>query len=399
MPLDLVDTLCSLVGTPSVNPMGRPFSGDEFLEHAMTARLSQLFEQLGLPSEQREVEPGRRNIIARLEGSKDPLQGGPLIVFEAHQDTVPVDGMTISPWSPEVKDGKVFGRGACDIKGGMTCMLKAISRLVEERPSDLPTVIMACSVNEEHGYSGAEDLAGSWSNGESSLVPRTPDAVIVAEPTELQVIVAHKGVVRWRCHAHGKASHSARPHLGDNAIFRMRRVLEALERYANEVAPDGKSHPLVGHPTLSVGIISGGISVNTVPDRCTIEIDRRVVPGEDAEAARQEVIDFVSQEISGDDQVEHEAPFICANGLDDANNGQLASDLGAIAEGHGGTAEPGGVPYGTDAPSFAAIGAPTVVFGPGSIDQAHTCDEWIRVDQLERAAEVYYEFAKSVGRR
>ncbi len=391
MPLDVVQLLCELVRTPSVNPMGREFSGDEYLEAAMTARLETVFQELQLPYFVQEVEPRRCNIVARLEG--DPDAG--VTVFEAHQDTVPVEGMTIRPWEPEIRDGRVFGRGSCDIKGGMACMLTALSRLAEERPAGMPTIVMACTVNEEYGYAGATAMAGSWAAGTAPAMPVLPNGVIVAEPTLLDVVVAHKGVSRWRCHTRGKAAHSSMPHLGDNAFYRMARVLTAIERYATEEAPQLGQHALVGGPTISVGLIQGGISVNTVPDQCTIEIDRRVIPGEDALEAYQRVVDYVAAATGNDPHVSHDAPYIASNGLDMGRNEGLATRLGEVARAHGGGGQRIGVPYGTDAPAFDAVGAPTVVFGPGSIDQAHTCDEWIDVDQLQRAVDIYYEFGKT----
>ena len=388
MPLDVIETLCELVSIPSVNPMGRDDSGDEFYEYRMTDRLEALFGQLGLACERQVVEPKRSNIVARLEGSDE------LVVFEAHQDTVPVDGMTIAPWTPEVADGRVTGRGACDIKGGMACMLAALSRLVEERPSGMPTVLMACSVNEEHGYGGATAMARLWDGGASSLVPRKPDAVIVAEPTLLNVVVAHKGVSRWEIKTGGRAVHSSTPHLGDNAVYHMARVLQALEEYARDVVPTLGEHHLLSGPTLSVGVISGGISVNTVPDACVIEVDRRVMPGEDPLAARQHVIDFLADKLDSHVPIEHEPPFIASGGLNDQGNGPLAEQLRKVAAANGGPGELIGVPYGTDAPAFDDIQCPAVVFGPGSIEQAHTCDEWVAIDQLQAAVEIYYEFGR-----
>jgi acetylornithine deacetylase len=271
MPLDVVDTLCDLVRLPSVNPMGRDDSGDEFYEYRMTDRLEALFEQLRLPWERQEVEPQRSNIVARLEGTDQ------VIAFEAHQDTVPVDGMTIAPWTPEVRDGTVTGRGSCDIKGGMACMLAALSRLAEDRPAGMPTILMACSVNEEHGYSGATDMARLWASGESSLVPRKPDAVIVAEPTLLNVVVAHKGVSRWKIKTGGRAVHSSTPHLGENAVYHMARVLQSLEEYARDVVPTLGKHHLLSGPTLSVGVISGGISGRMYPSSMKNRSSRRAV--------------------------------------------------------------------------------------------------------------------------
>jgi acetylornithine deacetylase len=390
MVFDVVQLLCDLVRIPSVNPMGREVSGDQYYEYAMTEKLESLFQEMGLAYSVQEVEPSRTNILARLEG--DPQAG--VIVFEAHQDTVPVEGMTIEPWKPEVRDDRVFGRGACDIKGGMACMLTAFSRLANERPTGMPTIVMACSVNEEYGYGGATTMARNWAAGESPIMPSLPDAVVVAEPTLLDVVVAHKGVVRWRCHTGGRAAHSSMPHLGDNAFYRMARVLAAIERYAEDETPNLGEHALVGRPTLSVGVINGGISVNTVPDQCTIEIDRRVLPGEDAMEAYQQVIEYVADVTNADPLVNHDPPYIASNGLDIGRNADLAARLGDVARANGGGGRKIGVPYGTDAPAFDEIKAPTVVFGPGSIDQAHTCDEWVSIDQLHKAVEIYYQFAK-----
>lgn len=392
MPLDLVMTLSDLVAIPSVNPMGRPVGGPEYLEHQVTSYLEGLFEQLELPWERRQVEPQRDNIIARLDGEVPPEDGGALIVLEAHQDTVPVDGMTIAPWTPTVRDGRLYGRGSCDIKGGMTAMLGALARLAEQRPPQRPTVIMACTVNEEHGYSGALALTQMWSPGGSRLIPRRPDACIVAEPTSLDVVVAHKGAVRWRLHTTGRAAHSSQPHLGENAVYRMARVLAALERYAREVLPAQEEHRLCGRGTLSVGMIRGGLSVNTVPDRCTIEIDRRILPGQEADAAYHGVIEYLAVQPELDFDVEHEAPYSSGSSLSDDANGSLAEQLSVVAREVAGRGERIGVPYGTDASKIAVSGVPSVVFGPGSIDQAHTADEWLALDQLELASETLYRY-------
>ncbi len=203
--------------------MGRPVSGPEYFEYRLTDYLERLFAQLGLPTERQTIAPLRDNLLARLDGERTPENGGPLLLFEVHQDTVPVDGMTIEPWTPTVREGRLYGRGACDVKGGMAAMLGALARLTEERPPNRPTLVMACTVNEEHGFTGASGLCRLWSGERSSFLPRAPDAAIVAEPTQLKIVVAHKGVVRWRCHTLGRAAHSSRPEAGDNAIYRMAR--------------------------------------------------------------------------------------------------------------------------------------------------------------------------------
>ena len=395
MSLDLVKTLGELIAIPSVNPMGHPATGPEFFETRVTARLEEYFQQLDLPWERQTVEPGRDNILARLEGWPSPDEGGELVLWEVHQDTVPVAGMTIPPFTPEIRDGRLFGRGACDVKGGMAALLSALSRLAAERSADRarrrPTIVLACTVSEEFGFTGVTALSRFWGAG-SRLLPKAPDFAIVAEPTELHVVVAHKGVVRWRCHTRGRAAHSSQPENGDNAIYRMARVVAALENYAREVAPRLGNHPRCGQATLSVGTIKGGMSVNIVPDHCVIEIDRRMMPGEKALDVYQSIVDHVTA-AAGGEGIEHDRPFSINPGLADRVNGPLAERLlTAIRPSHP-TAETVGVAYGTDAATTAAAGVPSVVFGPGSIDQAHTADEWIDLGQLQAASDVLHRFA------
>jgi acetylornithine deacetylase/succinyl-diaminopimelate desuccinylase-like protein len=397
MPFDSVATLRDLVAIPSINPMGRAVAGPEFFEYRVTDYLEKLFARLGIPTVRQPIALLRENLIARLDGNPSPEQGGSVILLEAHQDTVPVEGMTIPPFAANVENGRVYGRGACDIKGGMTSLLAVMARLAAERAnlqnkqSPSPTVFMACTVNEEHGFTGALGLCRLWETADS-IFPIKPHAAIVAEPTQLQVIVAHKGAVRWRLHMQGRSSHSSAPEKGANAIFRMAKVLNVLECYQNEIVGGLATHPLCGKATLSVGTITGGISVNTVPDRATIEIDRRLVPGEDPVRARQHVIDFIAQETGLAEHIEHAEPYMKNGGLNDARNGALADQLVAAVRTLGIASQTCGVAFGTDAACYDAVGVPTVVFGPGSIEQAHTADEWVPLVEVDQASEAIYRF-------
>src|SRR6476646_526594 len=143
MALDVVDLLSDLVRIPSVNPMGRAASGDIYYEHRVTGHLEGLFRGLGLPVERHTVAPLRDNIVTRVEGDVPPERGGKIVMLEAHQDTVPVEGMTIPPFEPKIEGGRLYGRGSCDIKGGMAAMLVAFARLVRERPAGSASVVMA----------------------------------------------------------------------------------------------------------------------------------------------------------------------------------------------------------------------------------------------------------------
>ena len=181
--------------------MGRAVAGPEFLEGRMTEYLVSFFADLQVPYQRIEVVPGRCNVIARLDrpGSKTTL------LFDAHQDTVPVDGMTIPPFEPTERDGRIFGRGACDVKGGMAAMLAAFARLVHERPASAANVVVSCTCDEEFTVLGISDLAKLWSDPgrRGSLLGQRPDAAVVVEPTELDVVVAHKGATRWKVRTRG----------------------------------------------------------------------------------------------------------------------------------------------------------------------------------------------------
>lgn len=392
MKLNLVETLGQLVAIPSVNPMGAAASGAEFGVGRLTDYLQTFFERLGIRCHRQPVPPHGDNLLARLDGDV-PAPEGKLILLGAHQDTVPVGGMTIEPWTPTLRQGRLYGRGACDVKGGMTSMLGVMARLAEERPPGMPTIVMACTVNEEYGFSGAKALTTLLNGQESAIIPRKPDVAVIAEPTGLDVVRAHKGVVRWRCHTRGRAGHSAQPEDGDNAIYKMARALAVTERYQREIVGGLGSHALCGPPTMSVGTIQGGVSVNTIPGHCTVEIDRRLPPGEEPKAAHQHFVEHLARNENLDFPVEQDSPYMEGPALSDDQNGHLGDRLARIACEVVGQCRQVGVPYATDAAFLAAVGVPTVVFGPGSIEQAHTEDEWISLDQLEQAAEVLYRFA------
>ena len=393
MTIAVVEALRDLVQIPSVNPMGRNVAGDIYYESRLTNHLERLLTDMGLRCERHTVAPGRDNLLARLDAPSPPGGESRLLMLEAHQDTVPVDGMTIDPWSGQHVEGRVYGRGACDIKGGMACMLTAVSRLAEQQPADMPTIVLACSVNEEYGFSGAANLRNVWESGKSSLLPRRPDAILVAEPTELNVVVTHKGIIRWRCHTKGRAAHSSSPDLGQNAIYQMGRLIAAVQQFEEKVIAEIEPHPMLGRPTLNVGTIHGGISVNTVPDRCTIELERRLLPDEDPDAAYRQMVEHINQKCGEEVAAEHEFPYMSSAGLTDHHNRALAQQLADVAHELGIPSRPIGVAFGTDASELAADGVPSVVFGPGSVEQAHTRDEWVAVEQLEKATEIIYQFA------
>jgi acetylornithine deacetylase ArgE len=376
--------LRDLVALPSVNPMGRDLSGPDLFEHRVTAYLEDFFRGLGVRSERQPVAPQRDNILAFYE----PAGARRTLILEVHQDTVPTDGMTIDPFAARVEDGRLYGRGACDVKGGMAAMLSAFARLVREKPAGACRVVVACTVDEEFTFLGVQTLAKSDLRGGTA----GPVEAVVAEPTGLDVVHAHKGAVRWDLLTHGKSCHSSRPELGVNAIYHMAALLPHVEQYAEELRAT-QIDPLLGPATLSVGRIEGGLSVNTVPDRCRVEIDRRLLPGEDADAAAGRLFAHLRERVGDRIAFSFGDPWLSAPALAPEGSADLVARLLRAAEPVAGKRRVTAVPYGTDAAPLAKAGVPCVVFGPGDIARAHTCDEWVPLDEVTQAAEILYRLA------
>ena len=387
--MEITQLLADLIATPSVNPMGQTVKEGAVYESRLTHYLEQYFRSLDLPVMRQKIAPYRDNLIARIDPPEGEIANRPLLLIDVHQDTVPVEGMRIKPFAAETDGTRIFGRGACDVKGGMASILHAIRQIIESDIPQIPTIVVACTVNEEHGFTGAIELTKLWkTNPVADFLGKKPDACIVTEPTQLQVVRRHKGVLRWRCHTQGVAAHSSQTLHAENAIYRMAHVVAKLERYAAEVLPQLDEDALGDPATLSVGTISGGVSVNTIPDRCSIEIDRRLLPTETPENAYLQAIQHLDGLISEGIELEHESPMLSAPGLCDDQNGPFADFLLDTLRGAGQTASTEGAAYCTNAGVIAASGVPVVVFGPGSIEQAHTENEWIDTRQVQFAADI-----------
>jgi acetylornithine deacetylase ArgE len=376
--------LRDLVALPSVNPMGRPLTGADIYEHRVSAYLEEYFRSLGVAYERQSVAPLRDNLVAWT----DSPNASATLIFEAHQDTVPVDNMTIEPFAARIEDGRLYGRGACDIKGGMAAMLAAFARVVRDKPAGALRIVMACTVDEEFTSLGVRRLVAS------KLRERFANVIgaVVAEPTRLHIVDTHKGAVRWELTTTGRSCHSSRPEMGINAIYRMAVLLPFVERYAEELRVS-LIHARLGPPTLSVGRIDGGTSVNTVPDRCRVEIDRRLLPGEDAALVLQDLHDYLRRHVDPSLDFSFSVLRLSAPALSEDGSEELVARLGSVIDGIRGTHRIEAVPYGTDASSLAESGIPSVVFGPGDIARAHTCDEWVPLDEVEQASEILYRLA------
>jgi len=379
----LSQLLAEMVRIPSVNPMGRTdLPGEIIFESRIAAYLEERLRGLGCEFHRQNVRPGRDNLIASYE----PPAAAPFaVLFEAHIDTVPVDGMIVEPFGAKIDNGKLYGRGACDVKAGGAAMLAAFARLVKEKPPGSAKLTLAFTVDEENGGLGISELMKSGMRA---------DYAIVAEPTLLNIVNAHKGVARWSLETTGRACHSSRPDEGINAAYRMARLLLGIQSYLEELgsrAPDA----VLGPRTISVGRVMGGVSPNTVPDFCRADVDRRLLPGETFESATADLQAFLKA-LPGVD-----FPFTLTQSspgcspLNPALSVELVKRFGAAIDSAIGSHTVHPVPFGTDASRVASAGVPAIVFGPGDIAQAHTKDEWIDLAQLEPAAEILYRFVRA----
>jgi len=391
---DPVSLLADLVRRPSVNPMGRDVSGPEYLEGRVSEYLAQRFAAAGIPWARQPVAPGRDTIVARLEAT---VANAPLLLWDAHQDTVPAEGMVVEPFTPLVRDGRMYGRGSCDVKGGLAAMVGALERLAAADGPRQATVVLAATVGEEFGFLGARALARLWGSspgppGDAAargLLSGRPTLAIVAEPTELDLVVSHKGSLKWRLRVYGRACHGAFPERGDNALYTAARAALAIEALSADLLGRHTDHPC-GPPTISLGTLHGGTGVNLVSDLAVLEIDRRLLPEECPAAAWDEAIARIAA-ACGPARLEHEQPFNDAYGMPDGTTEPAAAPWVAALERAAATRGAGrrtAARYGTNAGVYAAAGVPSVVFGPGSIAQAHTSDEWIDLGQLGAAIDI-----------
>ena len=374
-------TLEDLIRIQSVNPF---FGEDARGEREVADYVEQRCSDAGLEVHRQTVFPGRENVIAELRvGCPENT-----LLFEAHMDTVSLGSME-NPLEPTYVDDRLYGRGACDTKSSLAAMLYAIEECARNPESLSSDVVLCASVDEERAYKGILAFIDS----DVSLA-----GAVVGEPTGLGIVVAHKGCARFRLRTHGRAAHSSVPHEGDNAIYSMSKVLKIIKEHI-EAGLTGLDHPLVGPPTIVVATVRGGTQVNIVPEECTIEVDRRVIPGEDAREVLEGIESTLRQHLQ-DSNIEFDVEELLLDwpldtSLESAvvrRAQQVASDLGLESSLRG-------VAYGSDASKLQQLqGVPSIVFGPGSIAQAHSREEWVPVEDVGQAAEFYVEMARGFSR-
>jgi acetylornithine deacetylase len=377
VPIDstLQTLLARLVSIDSVNPALVPGASGEA---AMARALAEALAGIGLTVHVQEAAPGRPNVIGVLEGRAP----GRSMMFCGHIDTVGVAGMT-RPFDPVTRDGRLYGRGAQDMKGGVAAMVDAARVLVHAGGLAAGRLIIACVVDEEHGSIGADALVSAW----------RADAAVVTEPTELSVAVAHKGFEWVIVETEGRAAHGSRPKDGRDAIMRMGRVLGALETL-DRTLQQGRAHPMLGAASLHASLIEGGRELSSYPDRCTLQLERRTIPGEPDGVAGQEVARILETLHAGDPEFEGRAKsqfFRSPYEIDPGHELPRALAAAAAAIGH----ESGmiGMSFWTDAAILGGAGIPSVLFGPTGAG-LHGLDEWVDLASVQICRDALVELAK-----
>jgi len=358
-----------LVQIPSVSPdQAGPRAGAPG-EARLAAEVANWFRQFGGEVYREDVLPGRPNVYGLWRGQTDRW-----LAVDVHLDTVSVEQMTGDPFSGHVENGRVYGRGAVDTKASLAILLALLEELHQTGQPLATNLLIAATVDEEVGATGAP-AAARWIRQRQLPI----DQMIVAEPTRCTPIHGHKGVARMEFHIQGKAAHSSQPHFGQNAVVAAARVVLALQAEHEQLQT--LSPGALGSPALTVTILRGGTGINVVPDACQISVDRRVVENEkaaDVIAALYGIAqDACPLPLTMQVQKSIDAFYQPA---DSAWVHQLVAWSGNA---------PQVAPYGTNAWAYTGVAQNCVVFGPGSIDQAHGAEEWVTLDELAKAAAIY----------
>ena len=367
---ECLDLLRELIRLRSVNPPGD--------EAAVALALGRQAEAWGLETGLTSVAKGRPNVHARLAGHG----AGPAVLLSGHTDTVPPGEVPWAhdPFSGDLADGEVWGRGAVDMKAGLAAMLVAMAALARRGWRPAGDVLLVGTVGEEVDCLGARHLRDS--GGLDGV-----GWIVIGEPTNLDVVPAHRGALWLELVARGKTAHGSMPQLGVNAILHLAELL----RWLGERRFPYLAHPLLAPPSINVGTIAGGVKTNVVPDRCVATVDLRTVPGQDHAALLQEVRDLAAELVSTapgleiDVRVTNDMPPVETP----SDHPLVETVRTAVGEAFGAAPAVRGATYYTDGSVWTDRGIPIVIFGPGDDRLAHQPDERVPVEQLGRAVRGY----------
>lgn len=365
-----IEMLKKLVSINSVNPSLVPGGAGE---REISEFIAEFMRESGLETQVTEVSPGRTNVTGLLKGDV----GKPKLLLNGHMDTVGVEHMEISPFDPVIREGKLFGRGSYDMKGGLAAILAAVKAVVDSEIRLKGDLIVAAVCDEEYGSIGTEKLMENLK----------PDGAIVGEATGLQILVAHKGFAWIEFETHGVAAHGSLPEIGVDAVAKMGKVLVGIERLEEELKR--KRHPLVGSPSVHASLIQGGTELSTYPDSCKLQIERRMIPGETRADVDTELYSMLDSLRLEDPKFKaNHRIFFLRDPMEVSTNERICQVLrGSIADTTGREPEFIGGGGWLDTQIISSHGTSAVAFGPKGFG-AHAAVEYVELDSVFDAAKI-----------
>ena len=368
------ERVAELVQIPSVNPLhAGPKSGEDG-ERAIASWLADHADALGAEVVVDEVLDGRCNVYARFEGTSDRA-----VTIDVHLDTVGVEHMPDNPFDGRIEDGRVYGRGSVDTKPTLAVVLQVIEEMRAAGQRPVPTVNLVGTISEEGGGLLGATRYRDWLLERGQRI----EQVVVAEPTMCAPVHGHKGGVGLDVTVHGHAAHSSKPHLGANALSGAARIVIAVDAEQERLAALDATTP-VGKGTVSVTELAGGLARNIIPDQCNLYVGRRTAPGEDVDEVRAFLCDLIENSAAPLSTTIESLYGDGSPAFYQDPDSDLVKTLARLADLVPTTAE-----YGSNALRYGEVANQLVVFGPGSIDQAHQAVEWVDIAELDRAVDIY----------
>jgi acetylornithine deacetylase len=345
-------------------------------EGAVARALAEVLAAWGFRVDMYDAAPGRPNVVARIGAGPTEL------MFNGHIDVVGVDGMMHAPWDSTVRNGRIHGRGSSDMKAGVAAMCAAAARAADSLPNR--EIVVAAVADEEFESLGTRAVLARGTRA---------SAAIVTEPTRLAIMPAHLGFVWADVTTHGRAAHGSRWDLGVDAIRHAGLVLAELDRFDTAELPK-RSHPLLGRPSIHASLIDGGSGMSTYPDRCTLRLERRTIPGETPDQVRREIESLCTKAGAMRENFRADVSVTLSQEPSDVRPGApIVRALDAAMRDVGEIPRVEGMSAWTDAALLNAAGIPAICFGPGDMGLAHAAEEWVSVDEIERATQVLARLA------
>jgi len=378
----VAELLAAMVEIPSINPFftrqDRP--AEWFGEARLAHFIADWLNAEGIEARLEDVMPGRPNVVARLPGPP----GAPTMVWEGHMDTVQVEGMQ-APFTPRIEGGKLYGRGAVDDKACLAMFMLAMRAL--KRRGGACDLTFVAAVDEEVTFRGVLHHVENY--------PRY-DLGIAGEPTSLAVVRACKGVIRFVVDVNGRGTHASTPEEGIDALLVSADLLKHLDGYMHKA---GRAHPELGRRTLTCTLMTAGEGANTVPAHATLTFDFRTLPDQTGDEAWEEiaaVVNAFAEHHPANADIVVNRPFIDSVSMEVPEDAPIIGALSRALDANGVQPSVVVAPFGSDATKFTRTGTPTVVFGPGRIEEAHSNNEHVDLDEVARAADVLVTLAQNL---